>query len=295
MKWLSDYIHNKGLLFGTYNDYGTYTCEKYPGSKGFLEIDAQTFADWGVDALKMDGCYSEIEDQADAYPAMSYFLNATGRPVLFSCSMAAYAQDFRNWTYYASLQKHCNLWRNYNDIRATYASIRDIMTTFGNRDFWLKYAGPGHWNDPDMIVIGMEPGLNKEESETQMAIWSILAAPLYMTNNLRNITAWAKEILLNEEVIAVDQDHLGISGYRLTPAGDHEVWVRQLSKGDWAIVLLNSSETAATVSVDFSDFTKVISFQLRDLFAKKELGRFDGKFSAEVLPHGVVMVRATPF
>ncbi|KAK8794761.1 hypothetical protein WA158_003278 [Blastocystis sp. Blastoise] len=295
MKYVGDYMHSKNIYFGIYNDYGTLTCEGYPGSKGYLEIDAETFASWGVDALKMDGCYSEVLDQMDAYPAMSYFLNATGRPILYSCSWAAYAGSTDNYKYYEMLPKYCNLWRNWWDIRPTWASIRQIMTVFGNTSLWFKYAGPGHWNDPDMIVIGMKDGLNKDESETQMAIWSVLAAPLYMTNDLRNITSWAKEILLNKEVIAVDQDPLGISGYRIGEAKNEEVWVRQLQNNEWAIVLLNSNDQPATVTTKFSEFTQVKSFALRNLFTHTDLGIFTESYTNEqVPPHGVIMLRAVP-
>ena len=296
IKWLADYVHNKGLLFGIYNDYGTKTCGGYIGSEGYLIKDAETFAEWGVDSLKMDGCYSEILDQTDAYPAMSYFLNKTGRPMLYSCSWPAYALEKDNYTYYEYLPPYCNLWRNWDDIEANWKSIKSIINKFGDNPVWGKYAGPGHWNDPDMLVIGMQPGLNKEESETQMAIWAVLAAPLYMTNDLRNITAWAKEILVNKEVIAVDQDPLGIQGYRVTDSeNDAQVWVRELSNGEWAIALMNRSDSPLDITAEFSTFCKVQSFALRDLFLHKDLGIFDGSFSAKNIPaHGVVFVRAVP-
>ncbi|KAK8799609.1 hypothetical protein WA158_006157 [Blastocystis sp. Blastoise] len=296
MKALAKYVHDKGLLFGIYNDYGTKTCGGYIGSEGFLIKDAETFASWDVDSLKMDGCYSQILDQQDAYPAMSYFLNNTGRSILYSCSWPAYALEKDNYAYYEYLPPYCNLWRNWDDIEANWKSIKSIINKFGDNPVWGKYAGPGHWNDPDMLVIGMEPGLNKEESETQMAIWAILAAPLYMTNDLRNITSWAKEILINKEVIAVDQDVLGKQGYRVTATEiDAQVWVRELANGEWAIALMNRADEPMDITATFSDFCKVKSFALRNLFTHMDIGVATEKYTATQIPaHGVVMLRAVP-
>jgi hypothetical protein len=217
IKWLSDYAHSKGIKLGIYNDYGTETCGGYPGSEGYLEKDAKTFANWEVDYLKMDGCDSPLLDKGDAYPAMHYFLNATGRPIVYSCSWPAYNQSMS----YDPLPPHCNLWRNYNDIRSNWTRILQIINIWGTHPQWADYAGPGHWNDPDQIIIGMTPNswaslLPQSESRTIMSIWAIVAAPLIMSNDLRNITSYARDILMNKEVIDVDQDPLGKAGIRLS-------------------------------------------------------------------------------
>ena len=296
IKWLADYVHSKGLLLGIYNDYGTHTCGGYIGSEGYLIKDAETFAEWGVDALKMDGCYSQILDHPDAYPGMAHFLNKTGRPILYSCSWPAYAGGKDDYAYYELLPEHCNLWRNYGDINAKWGTILNIIDTWGNHPVWRKYAGPGHWNDPDMLLIGMKNGLNKDESETQMGIWAIIAAPLYMSNDLRDIDDWAKEILLNKEVIAVDQDPLGIQGYRLTEqSAPGNIWIRELANKEWAIGLMNRSDEPIKVTVKFADFCKETHFNLRDLFKHKDLGAFDNEFTSdEIPPHGILMLRASP-
>ncbi|KAK8813070.1 hypothetical protein WA158_002662 [Blastocystis sp. Blastoise] len=293
--YLVETAHSKGLLLGIYNDYGTLTCMGYPGSEGNLIKDAQTFASWGIDALKMDGCYSKTLDHPDAYPGMSHFLNATGQHILFSCSWPAYAADKDNYTYYEMLPKHCNLWRNYGDITKKWEDVLDIINMFGNTPIWGKYAGPGHWNDPDMLVIGMKDGLNKYESETQLALWSILAAPLYMTNDLRDIDDWAREILLNKEVIAIDQDILGKQGYRLTEKdNDQQVWVRPLSDNRWAIALLNSGEKETSISINFKDINVSGKVQLRDLFLHKDLGTFESEYTnSSIQPHAVQMMLLT--
>ena len=279
IKWLADYAHSKGVKLGIYNDYGTLTCGGFTGSEGYLLTDARTFARWEVDKLKMDGCYSEPFKDADAYLAMTHFLNSTGRPILYSCSWPVYEMTMD----YAPLPDHCNMWRNWWDIRAEWGSIKSIIEQWAITPKWADYAGPGHWNDPDMILAGFTPtewggGLSKEEARTQFAIWSILAAPLIMSIDLRNVSAEAKAILQNREVIAVDQDPLGKAGKRLTAAGNSgQVWVKQLQDG-WAVGLMNSADEDQEITVEFSDFTTQKQFKVRDLWEGKDLGSYTDKF-----------------
>nr|CAI5822227.1 unnamed protein product [Callosobruchus analis] len=205
IKNLSDYIHIKGLKFGIYGDYGTYTCAGYPGSKGHLQVDADTFAEWGVDYLKLDGCHI-------GYIEMQKHLNNTGRPIMFSCSWPDYQEERGMKSNYTALQQTCNLWRNWKDIEDEWVSVTGIVDWFaGNQDRLAPFAGPGHWNDPDMLIIG-DYGLSYEQSKAQMAIWAIMAAPLIMSVDLRTIEPKFRDILLNKDVIAVNQDRLGIQG-----------------------------------------------------------------------------------
>ena len=279
IKWLADYAHQKGVKLGIYNDYGTLTCGGYTGSEGYLLTDARTFAKWEVDKLKMDGCYSELLKQGDAYPAMMYFLNKTGRPIIYSCSWPAYDMEMD----YGPLPEHCNMWRNWDDIRAEWSSIQSIIDKWGDNPHWADYAGPGHWNDPDMVLVGFKPtswgpGLTHEEERTQFAIWSILAAPLILSIDLRQVPAESKKILTNREVIAVDQDPLGKQGKRLTPKGNSgQVWVRQLQDG-WAVGLLNQADNDQEITVQFSDFTSENRFKIRDLWEGKDLGTYTQSF-----------------
>jgi alpha-N-acetylgalactosaminidase len=295
--WLADYAHKKGVKLGIYNDYGTLTCGGYTGSEGYLRVDAHTFAEWKVDMLKMDGCYSHTLDMADSYPAMMHFLNETGRPIMYSCSWPAYDQKMN----YGPLPPHCNLWRNYGDIQGNWNSVKNIMDKWGNTPEWIPYAGPGHWNDPDQLVIGMQKNawtatLNAAESRTQMSIWSILAAPLIMSNDLRNISTWAKEVLTNKEVIAVDQDKLGKQGRRVTEAGnDAAVWVRELEKGEYAVALQNRGDSTRDITVKFNSFTTSSRLKLRDLWQHKDIGEYTSEYTASSVPaHDVVFFRATP-
>ena len=291
--WLADYAHSKGVKLGIYNDFGTLTCGGYTGSEGYLRVDAQTFAKWGVDYLKMDGCYSELINQRDGYPAMKYFLNATGRPIVYSCSWPAYDDKMD----YEPLPEHCNLWRNYGDITSTWPTVHAIIDKWGNSPHWNKYAGPGHWNDPDQLMIGLKGGqITEIEGQTQMAIWAIVAAPLFMSNDLREIDDWAVRILQNKEAIAVDQDKKGIQGFRLTEKGNSkEVWYRELDNNEWAVALFNSGESAQEISVNFKDFANQDSYNLRDIFQYKDLGKFTGSYTnSSIPPHGVQFLRLKP-
>jgi alpha-N-acetylgalactosaminidase len=297
--WLADYAHKKGVKLGIYNDYGRTTCGGYTGSEGHLRIDAETFAEWKIDMLKMDGCNSALIDKHDAYPAMTHFLNATGRPIMYSCSWPAYDGNMD----YHLLPPHCNLWRNWRDIQCNWGSVRSIIDHWGSMSHWIEFAGPGHWNDPDQLMIGMKRSypwigeLTEAESRTQMGIWAIVAAPLIMSNDLSEVPTWAREILLNKEVIAVDQDKLGKQGRRLTETDDDaSVWVRELANGEYAIVLWNRGDNVARdVTVKFSSFTSKNQLMLRDLWQRKDIGVHTGQYTASSIPpHDSVLLRAIP-
>jgi len=242
-KALGDYMHAKGVSFGIYSDEGTKTCGGYPGSKGYEEIDAKTFAEWGVDYLKLDGCYNDKPGYAVGYPAMGTALQKSGRNITYSCSWPAYLggnETAKPWA--DMIQAGCNLWRNWHDINNSWESLVSIINHWGDYGESLQAAaGPGHWNDPDMVLIGDDHYnklLSVDQAQTQMSIWSIMASPLIMAADLRSIKSEYKAILLNKEVIAVDQDKLGKAGLRVTPKGDQEVWARELHDGI-AVVLFN--------------------------------------------------------
>ncbi|XP_066249384.1 alpha-N-acetylgalactosaminidase-like isoform X1 [Euwallacea similis] len=222
---LADYVHDLGLKLGIYGDYGNYTCGGYPGSLGYLEVDAQTFAEWGVDYLKLDGCYVETETIEEGYVQMSQYLNATGRPIVFSCSFPAYQGLEAN---YSLAVEYCNLWRNYDDIQDQWEGVRDITTWFiNNQEFLTKFVGPGHWNDPDMLIIG-NFGLSLEQSKSQMTIWSMLAAPLIMSVDLDTIRQEFKDILLNQNAISINQDPFGYPGVVLSKTNNIMLWYKKL-------------------------------------------------------------------
>lgn len=298
IKKLADYVHSKGLKLGIYANYGKFTCQGYPGSIKYLEKDIATFASWGVDYLKMDGCYSYPHETDQGYPQASRLLNSTGRKIMFSCSWPFYHVFAGFKPNYAEIIKHCHLWRNYLDIEDTWQSVFGIIKHYGDKqDEMISNAGPGHWNDPDQLIIG-NFGLSPEQSKTQFAIWAILAAPLFMSNDLRKIAPWAKEILLNTEVIAVNQDKLGKQGRRVWQGSKGfekftQIWSRHLSDGSIAVVLFNHRyDQAVWMKAVFS----VVGFphqrgKVRDLFAHENKGVFEHAYKAKVNPSGVVMVK----
>ncbi|XP_039346578.1 alpha-N-acetylgalactosaminidase-like isoform X4 [Mauremys reevesii] len=216
IKALADYIHSKGLKFGIYSDMGNYTCMGYPGTTlDTIDTDAKTFAEWEVDMLKLDGCYSNSSVKAIGYPKMSIALNKTGRPIAYSCSWPAYEGGLPPKVNYTVLGDICNLWRNFGDIQDSWESVLNIIEWYGNNQDKLQpAAGPGRWNDPDMLIIG-NFGLSYEQSKVQMALWAILAAPLFMSSDLRTISEDAKYILQNKLLIYINQDSLGIQGQRI--------------------------------------------------------------------------------
>ncbi|XP_001629503.3 alpha-N-acetylgalactosaminidase [Nematostella vectensis] len=294
---LAQYIHGKGLKLGVYADYGVLTCAGYPGSYYYIEQDAKTFASWGADYLKLDGCYSDPKTMNKGYPEFRRALNATGRLIVYSCEWPSYMIGQNLTVNYTDIAENCNTWRNYDDIQDSWASVMHIVDYFAaNQDTFIAAAGPGHWNDPDELIIG-NFGLSDDQSRAQMALWAIMASPLIMSTDLRSIKPRHKEILLNKEVIAVNQDKLGKMGRQWIKSKDNtEVWARPLSDGSVAVVLLNRRDDGMPYLVEAS-FDK-IGFQVhaataRDLFSHKHLGSFINSFAAHVNPTGVVMVKLT--
>jgi len=290
-------MHTRGLKLGIYEDFGNLTCGGYPGSYGHLEVDANTFAEWEVDMLKLDGCYIDVSQMPIGYPAMGKYLNATGRPIIYSCSWPAYLDDSKPipWD---DIAKNCNLWRLYDDIDDSWESVYSIIQYWAKKqDILAPLAKPGQWNDPDMLIIG-DFSLSFEESKSQFAIWAIIAAPLFISNDLRKLTPEALNILKNTEIIAVNQDRAGIQGRRIWADSMLEIWVRPLHDTSVAVVFFNGQPYGTPVPMQVSlaqAGIKTASAKVRDLYAHQDLGVFSGNFSVkEVNPHGVFMVKMTP-
>ncbi|XP_074056398.1 alpha-galactosidase A [Macrotis lagotis] len=300
---LANYVHSKGLKLGIYQDVGTHTCAGYPGSYGYYDIDAQTFADWGVDLLKFDGCnYKNLESLKEGYRHMSFALNNTGRRILYSCEWPLYIRPFQQPNY-TEIRQYCNHWRNFGDIFDSWNSVKGILAwTASNQESLVPAAGPGGWNDPDMLVIG-NFGLSWEQQITQMALWAIMAAPLFMSNDLRHINPQSKSLLQNKDVIAVNQDPLGKQGYRLRKEKDFEVWERPLSNLAWAVAVLNQKEIGGPQNYVFS--ISVLGKGLgcspachitQILPEKKELGLYEwtSHLKVRVNPTGTVLLKLKP-
>jgi alpha-galactosidase len=297
MKALVEYVHAKGLKFGIYTDAGSEDCGSgAPGSKDHEGIDARTFAAWGVDFVKEDWCHSEGLDARAVYTKMSKAIQSTGRPMILSlCEWG----DNKPWEWAAVVG---NLWRTTGDGKDCWDCGRDAAAKLGGypRGWTLildaqvgleKYAGPGHWNDPDLLLVGM-PGLSVEEARAHFSLWSILAAPLMASCDLATMPPAIAEILKNREVIAVDQDALGKEGTRVSPAGEHEVWARQLKDGSRAVALFNRGSAAAPMSFSRRSIglRDSESLHVRDLWNHRELEVPRGGYSARVPAHGVVLL-----
>ena len=294
MKALADYVHSKGLKFGLYSDAGTLTCQKRPGSRGYEFQDARQYAAWGVDYLKYDWCSTGTQNAPAAYSIMRDALVKSGRPIVFSiCEWGT----SKPWLWAGSIG---NLWRTTGDIQDCWDCKRDwggmgVVHILDLQDGLESYAGPGRWNDPDMLEVG-NGGMTVTEYRSHFSLWCILAAPLMAGNDLRSMSREVAEILTNREVIAVDQDPLGMQGRRVKRDGELEVWAKQLADGGRAVVLFNRGPKAADVSVSWTDigYPPHLTAKVRDLWAHKDLGNLSEKFSAAVPSHGVVMVTIKP-
>ncbi|RXN08179.1 alpha-N-acetylgalactosaminidase [Labeo rohita] len=289
---LAQYVHDRGLKLGIYGDMGTHTCGGYPGTTlDKVETDAQTFADWGIDMLKLDGCYSNSSYQEQGYPMMSKALNATGRPIGYSCSWPAYQGGLPPKVNYTLLGQICNLWRNYDDIQDSWDSVLSIVDWFfGNQDVLQPAAGPGQWNDPDMLLIG-DFGLSMDQSRSQMALWAIMAAPLFMSNDLRTISSGARAILQNKIVIGINQDPLGIQGIRLIKEKSKiEVYWRPLNKGSSALVFFSRR---SDMPYRYVTNLKTLSYKPGVYQLLPDL-KDSTDFSVSINPSGVVMWYVIP-
>lgn len=291
---LARYMHDRGLKLGIYGDMGTHTCGGYPGTPlDKIHIDAQTFAAWEVDMLKYDGCYSNATEQEQGYPKMSEALNATGRPIAYSCSWPAYQGGLPPKVNYTQLAEICNLWRNYGDIQDSWDSVLSIADWFfENQDVLIPAAGPGRWNDPDMLVIG-DFGLSMDQSRSQMALWAIMAAPLFMSNDLRTISSGARSILQNKMVISINQDPMGVQGRRLVKEKSGiEVFWRPLSDGASALVFFSRRTDMPyryKTSLSKLNYTTA-SYKAFDVFTNKAVTLKDStEFVVSLNPTGVVM------
>lgn len=284
MKGLSDYVHAKGLKLGIYSSPGPKTCAGYEGSLGHEELDAQSYAQWGIDYLKYDYCsfQGDVPAQMAAYKKMHEALEKTGRAIVFS--LCQYGMD-KVWRWGPSVGG--NLWRTTDDISDDYNSMAYIG--FGQNGL-ERFAAPGHWNDPDMLEVG-NGKMNKDEYRTHMSLWCLLAAPLLAGNDLSKMTPDTLAILTNPEVIAVDQDALGIQGHRVAQEGQLEVWVKLLADGSKAVGLFNRGESVMPVTAHFRDVGVGEAATVRDLWEKRDLGVFNSSFTAQVPKHGVVLLK----
>jgi alpha-galactosidase len=284
MKGLADYLHNKGLKLGIYSSPGPRTCDRYEGSYGHEIQDAQTYADWGVDFLKYDWCKAGVvyktAEMPGAFEKMHEALQRTGRPIVYSIHGGGGA-----WRWGPAIG--ANLWRTTGDITDTYA--RMALIGFGQSGL-ENLAGPGHWNDPDMLEIG-NGGISHNEYRMHLTLWCLLAAPLIAGNDLTVLTPQTLENLTNPDVIAVDQDAAGIQVHRVWQEGPLEIWMKPLADGSKAVGLFNREQSTINLTVYFRDLGIGSRARVRDLWGRRDLGDFRESYSAEVPEHGAVLIK----
>jgi alpha-galactosidase len=283
IKALGDYVHGRGLRFGIYTDAGRATCKGRPGSFGHEQQDADTYAAWGVDYVKEDWCHAEGLNARRQYAKFHDALARTGRPIVLSICDWGINQP---WDWAPAVG---NLWRTTRDIKDAWPSMLDNLDQSAQH---AAVAGPGAWNDPDMLEVG-NGGMTDDEYRAHMSLWAILAAPLIAGNDLSAMSPTTKAILTNPDVLAVDQDSLGTQGmlvWEEPPA--LQVWSKPLRDGARAVALLNRADTAATITATFGRLgLRGDSAMVRDLWAHTNLGVFARQFKATVPPHGVAMLR----
>jgi alpha-galactosidase len=292
LKVLGDYLHSKGFKFGIHNCAGTKTCSGYPGGRGHEFQDARNYAAWGVDYLKYDWCAHGTANAEETYKTMRDALYTAGRPVVFSlCEWG----NNKPWIWAADVG---HLWRTTGDVTDCY-DCQDVYSLgwkhiLDSQVDLEKYAGPDHWNDPDMLEVG-NAGLSLTESRSHFSLWCILAAPLMAGNDVRKMPQEIREILTNNEVIAINQDPLGKQGYRFMQHPGKEIWAKELSDGAWAVCFFNSGEKDLTIRVNWAHLSFLNgTYKIRDLWQKKDLGLTDKNFNPRIVAHDIVMVKLSP-
>jgi alpha-galactosidase len=304
LKTVIDYVHSKGLRFGLYNCAGTKTCAGYPGTRGYEYQDARFYASLGIDYLKFDWCNTEGINAPEAYTTMSKALKAAGQPIVFSlCEWG----NNKPWLWAAPVGE---LWRTTGDITAQFDGIKSygnwhangVMTIVDMQDTLRKYAGPNHWNDPDMLEVGN--GLTDAENRTHFSLWAMLAAPLMSGNDLRKMSDQTRQVLTNKDVIAIDQDPLGIQGFKGRVEDSLQTWFKPLANGDWAVAFVNRSGKPKTmelnwISENVSDnlsgrqLNSATTYLVRDLWSKKNIGDTKKPLKSVIAPHDVLILRLT--
>jgi len=283
IKALADYVHSLGLKLGIYSDAGFLTCAGRPGSLGFEDIDAQTWASWGIDYLKYDNCYTDGKSPKIRYPPMRDALNKSGRPIFFSmCEWGD--EDPSSWA-----QSVGNSWRTTGDISATWDSVSiiyELQIPIANR------SGPGGWNDPDMLEVG-NGALTEEEAKTHFALWALLKAPLILGNDLNNIDNTTLSIISNADLISINQDKLGVSATLVQQNNGIDVWVGPLSDG-YVFAVFNKNDQAASYTLDFSKYSfplKLATF--RDMMEQKDMNGIFKSVDLNIPSHGIKVIKAT--
>jgi len=292
MKALAEYVHANGLKLGIHNCAGNTTCSGYPGGRGHEYQDARLYASWGVDYLKYDWCDHGTADARETYKTMRDALYAAGRPIVYSLCEWGNNQP---WLWAADVG---HLWRTTGDITDCYScqgeydmGMRYIIKLQEDLE---KYAGPDHWNDPDMLEVG-NPGLSLAESRSHFSIWCMLAAPLMAGNDLRSMSPEILEILTNTQAIAIDQDRLGIQAYKYMDQQSKQIWVKQLANDEWAICYHNSGESAMTMRINWGHYAFLKGeHEVFDVWQDRSIGTTAQNREIPIPSHDVLLLKLSP-
>ncbi len=303
MKAVADYVHSKGLKFGLYNCAGTKTCAGYPGTRGYEYQDARFYASVEIDYLKFDWCNTDGINAKEAYTTMSKGLKVAGRPIIFSlCEWG----NNKPWEWATNVGQ---LWRTTGDINNIFDGIKTYGTWHANGVMTIvdlnaglrKYAGPGHWNDPDMLEVGN--GMKESEDRTHFSIWCMMAAPLIAGNDIRKMSKETNSILTNKNIIAIDQDELGVQGFRYSDKDSLQIWCKPLRNGEWAVCFLNRGATAQNISFDWKNnvmadtaFKEMLNassttYKIRNVWTDKPSGTTDVPLKSVIEPHDVLVLK----
>lgn len=305
MKALVDYVHSKGLKFGLYNCAGTKTCAGYPGTRGYEYQDARFYASLDIDYLKFDWCHAEGQNAKESYITMSKALKTAGRPIVFS--LCEWGSN-KPWEWAAPVGQ---LWRSTGDIGAYFDTVpqdrkwkpRTVTQIIDQEANIRQYAGPNHWNDPDMLEVGN--GMKEGEDRAHFSMWCMLAAPLIAGNDIRTMSEATKQILTNKNAIAINQDALGIQGLRYASKDSLQTWFKPLNDGGWAVCFLNCSAEPQQINFDWKNENvndtlsnrqlnaATITYKIMDVWMKKDVSTTAKAFNATVQSHDVVMLRLT--
>ena len=303
IKALADYAHSKGLKFGLYNCAGTKTCAGYPGTRGYEYQDARLYASLNIDYLKFDWCNTEGINAREAYATMSKALKSAGRPIVFS--LCEWGTN-KPWEWAAPVG---HLWRTTGDIYPQFDATHKfdnwealgMMYIVDLQKGLRQYAGPGHWNDPDMLEVGN--GMTAAEDRTHFSIWCMLAAPLMAGNDLRKMNETTRAILTNKEAIAIDQDPLGIEALKYSENDSLQIWFKPLGNDNWAACFVNRSNKRKPIEFNWQKEivhdtlakreldAKTTTYKLRDVWSKKDIGDTKTLLTATIAPHDVLMLR----
>ncbi len=309
MRALTDYIHDKGLKAGIYTSPGPLTCAGHVAAWRHEELDVRRFVEWGYDFLKYDWCSyngiakdDSVEELQKPYRVVSGILAAQPRDIVLNLCQYGMGEV---WEWGAAVGG--NSWRTAGDLGGSFEGIpaalfRDGFDVYSENELH-RYGGPGHWNDPDYLLLGYlsdwkggtaPTPLTPNEQYTHVSLWALVAAPLIFSGDITRLDAFTLGLLTNDEVIDVDQDPLGRPGRRVAKSGDVEIWTRELEDGSLAVGLFNRGEGLAAVKADWADIGVTGPQRVRDLWRQKDVGVFEGSFEAYVARHGVVLVRLTP-